>query len=70
MVLNTIEFRAEAKKRMTELGLRNRDLADKTGYSLNSIDCVISGYRGKISDKLYDAIFKALDMPEHFARSA
>lgn len=64
MVLNTVEFRAEMKKRMTERGLKNKDLAEKTGYSLNSIDCVTGGYRAKISDKLALAIIEALDMPE------
>lgn len=64
MVVNSIEFRAELKKRMTELGLRNKDLADLTGYSINSIDCVTSGYRSRISDRLAAAIYQALNMPE------
>lgn len=70
MVINSIEFRAELKKRMTELSLRNKDLAEKTGYSVHTIDCVTSGYHAKISDKLAATIIEVLDMPEHFARSA
>lgn len=62
MVVNSPELRGEIKKRMTEQGLRNKDLAQKTGYSLNAIDCVTSGYRYKISDKLMTAIAEALGM--------
>lgn len=64
MVVNTIQYRAELKKRMMEFGLKNKDLAKLTGYSINSIDCVTSGYRGRISDNLAAAIYQALNMSE------
>lgn len=62
MVVNSPELRGEIKKRMIERGLRNKDLAEKTGYSVNAIDCVTGGYRAKISDNLMAAIASALGM--------
>lgn len=70
MVVNTVEFRAELRKRMVELGLRNKDLAEKTGYSVNSIDCVTGGYRTRISDELAAKICEVLKIPLDSYRTA
>ncbi len=67
-MLNSVEFRGEMKKRMVEKGLRNKDLAEKIGYSISSIDRVTSGYQARISDALAAAIIGALDMPEQNAQ--
>lgn len=70
MVANTVEFRAKIKQRMTELELRNKDLAEKIGYSVNSIDCVTGGYRTRISDELAAKICEVLKIPLDSYRTA
>ncbi len=67
-MLNSVQFRGEMKKRMVEKGLRNKDLADKIGYSISSIDRITSGYQARISDNLAAAIIEALDMPEQHSQ--
>ena len=56
-------FKAEVKKQLELRGWKYADLAKAAGYSINSIESLMSGARA--SDRLCKAVAEALSIPEH-----